>query len=37
MSDMNRRWLLAKRPRGMVGPENFDSISFHWLSGDVTE
>ncbi|MFP6655965.1 MAG: NADP-dependent oxidoreductase [Myxococcota bacterium] len=24
MSDMNRRWLLAKRPRGMVGPENFE-------------
>ena len=23
MADVNRQWVLAKRPRGMVGPENF--------------
>jgi NADPH-dependent curcumin reductase CurA len=24
MGEMNRQWLLATRPRGMVGPENFE-------------
>jgi len=24
MDETNRQWLLAKRPRGMVGPENFE-------------